>query len=80
MSYDLSFETMMLAAKYFPGLALATSFIQVEYGILELEAHWAGFVDSISGHNLDEVDALTLYNSFTEGLEDYIEISMSTPF
>lgn len=80
MSYDLTFETMMSVARHCPGLALATSFIQVEYGVLELEAHWDGFVDSISGQNLDNVDALTLYNSFTEGLEDYIEISMSTPF
>lgn len=79
MGYDLSFDTMMSAAEHFPGLALATSFIQVEYGILELEAHWEGFVDSISGHNLDEVNAFSLYKFFTEGLEDYIEISMSAP-
>lgn len=78
MELDLRFESMMLAARHFPGLALATSFIQVEFGVKELEAHWAGFVDSINYYQ-ETLTQIGLYNSFTEGLEDFIEIALSAP-
>ena len=80
MKPDLSFENMLRSAKFFPGLALATSFIQVEYGVRELEGHWRGFVDSLYDSEKNESNELALYNSFTEGLEDYIEMSLSAPY
>jgi hypothetical protein len=80
MNQMLSFERMLQRAGNYPGLAMATSFIQVEYGIRELEAHWDGFVDSMRVYrNVDEseINEIRLYNAFTEGLEDFIECSLS---
>lgn len=44
---DCSFQDMMsMSAISLPRLKVLSSFVQVEEGLKDLEAHWQGFVDT----------------------------------
>ena len=43
---DCTFDKMLVVAAANPMLAEAASYIQVEYGLAELQACWDGFVDT----------------------------------
>ncbi len=68
-----SFNQMMVAAgKSFP-LAEATSYIQVEYGLSELQACWDGFVDTSDAYDQEFNSRKQIYVEFTHALSEYIE-------
>lgn len=61
-------------------LAESTSFIQVEYGLSELEACWQGFVDTSDHYGETFTSRKQICEEFTHALSDYIEyLSEPTP-
>lgn len=68
-----SFEQMMQTAAGNPTLALATSYIQVEYGIADLKSCWYGFVDTSDCHSLQFKSRKHICAEFANALSDYIE-------
>lgn len=69
----VTFDQMMQTASGNFTLAEATSFIQVEFGIVELHAAWDGFVDTSNNYNVSFQDRKDVCNHFANALTDYIE-------
>jgi hypothetical protein len=69
----ISFEKMRVLAACNRQLAVATSFMQVEYGLLELQAAWDGFVDVSDNYNQTFVNRKGVLKEFTYALEEYLE-------
>jgi hypothetical protein len=69
---DITFESMMRFAAGNFTLAEATSYLQVEFGMAELQACWDGFVDTSNNAELTFKNRKTLCNEFTAALSDYI--------
>ena len=70
---DVSFKQMLIGARNNQELGVATSYMQVEYGLSELEASWDGFV-----HTLDHVGQTfksrkAIYLEFANALTEYFE-------
>ncbi len=68
-----SFEQMLVAAKKSFPLAEATSYIQVEYGLGELQACWDGFVDTSDAYDQEFNSRKQICAEFTHALSEYIE-------
>jgi hypothetical protein len=68
-----AFKDMMIAAVGNLQLGTATSFIQVEFGLTELETCWSGFVDSSDHFGLDFTSKKHVFNEFAIALSEYIE-------
>ena len=69
---SITFESMMRFAAGNFTLAEATSFIQVEHGIKELEACWDGFVDTSDDAGLEFKNKKEVCEAFAEALHEYI--------
>jgi hypothetical protein len=63
---------MMRVATGIPLLGEATSFLQVEFGLAELQASWAGFVDTSVNYGLSFNNRKHICNEFAIALADYI--------
>jgi hypothetical protein len=63
---------MKVAAGNFT-LAEATSFVQVEYGMDDLQASWQGFVDTSDEHNMEFKSRKDICINFAHALSNYIE-------
>lgn len=70
---QVSFEQMMRSASTNKLLAEATSFIQVEYGIKELQGCWDGFSDSSDSYGLEFESRRHMCAEFASALSEYIE-------
>lgn len=68
-----SFKEMMNAAYGNLQLGSATSFIQVEFGLVELETCWKGFMDSSDHFGIDFTSKKHVFNEFAIALSEYIE-------
>ena len=68
-----SFDQMMVAAAGSFPLAEATSYIQVEYGLSELQACWDGFVDTSDAYGQEFNSRKQICEEFTHALSEYIE-------
>ena len=68
-----SFKQMMTIAAGNKRLAEATSFVQVEFGLKELETCWAGFVDSSKHYGVEFNTRKHLCEEFAEALSEYLE-------
>ena len=68
-----SFKQMMTVAAGNKKLAEATSFVQVEFGLKELEAHWAGFVDTSAHYGVEFNTRKHLCEEFANVLTEYLE-------
>lgn len=69
---DCTFDKMMVVAAANPVLAEATSYIQVEYGLSELEACWDGFVHTSDHYNQEFKSRKQICAEFTDALTEYI--------
>lgn len=67
-----SFKEMMNSSYGNLQLGSATSFIQVEFGLVELETCWDGFVDSSDHFGLDFTSKKHVFNEFATALSEYI--------
>jgi hypothetical protein len=70
---NVSFEQMMHAAAANPNLGLATSYMQVEYGLNELQACWDGFVHTSDNYGQTFKTRKQICLEFTNALNDYLE-------
>lgn len=59
-------EVLFELCKVYRPLSFFVSYIQVEYGLKELEAHWAGFFDTCSYERIK-------FNSFAEMCDKFME-------
>jgi len=73
LASECSFDGMMIFAIANRSLAEATSFIQVEFGMVELQTCWAGFVDSSDSYGQVFSTKEEIYAEFAFALSEYIE-------
>jgi hypothetical protein len=70
---DVTFDQMRIGARNNPDLGVLTSYLQVEYGIKELEACWDGFADTNDNYGMTFKSKKEIYLEFADALNEYIE-------
>ena len=70
---DVTFDQMRIGARNNPELGVLTSYLQVEYGIRELEACWDGFADTNDNYGMTFKSKKEIYLEFADALNEYIE-------
>ena len=70
---DVTFDQMRIGARNNPELGVLTSYLQVEYGIKELEACWDGFADTNNNYGMTFKSKKEIYLEFADALNEYIE-------
>lgn len=70
---EVAFDSMMRVAAGYKLLALATSYIQVEYGKEELLACWDGFVHTSDNYGQTFKSRKAVCDEFSNALNEYIE-------
>ena len=69
---ECTFDKMMIVSAASPMLAEAASYIQVEYGLAELQACWDGFVHTSDYHDQEFKSRKQICAEFTYALTEYI--------
>lgn len=64
-----------------PEVGMTFSFVQVEYGLDELKAHWEGFRDAADYHNLQFDDRNHIITHFAHELHQWLsdEVGQQIP-
>ena len=70
---DVTFDQMRIGARNNPELGVLTSYLQVEYGIKELEACWDGFADTNDNYGVTFKSKKEIYFEFADALNEYLE-------
>jgi hypothetical protein len=70
---DVTFDQMRIGARNNPELGVLTSYLQVEYGIKELEACCDGFADTNDNYGMTFKSKKEIYLEFADALNEYIE-------
>lgn len=70
---DVSFPQMMRVAAGNKTLALAASYLQVEYGLGELQACWEGFTHTSDNYDQTFKSRKQVCEEFSNALNEYIE-------
>jgi hypothetical protein len=70
---EVSFNQMRVGAKNLENLAVPTSYMQVEYGLGELEACWDGFVHTSDHYNQSFKNRKEVLSAFANALNEYLE-------
>ena len=70
---EVSFEQMRRAARNNPELGVPASYLQVEYGLSELEACWDGFVHTSDEYGLTFKTRKEVNQEFANALSEYLE-------
>jgi hypothetical protein len=73
LASEVSFEQMRRAARNNPELAVPASYLQVEYGLAELEACWDGFVHTSDYYNQTFATRKAINQEFANALNEYLE-------
>ena len=73
LASDVNFEQMRRAARNNSELGVPASYMQVEYGLLELEACWDGFVHTSDYHQQTFKTRKEIYQEFANALSEYLE-------
>ena len=76
---DVTFDQMRIGARNNPELGVLTSYLQVEYGIKELEACWDGFADTNDNYGMTFKSKKEIYLEFADALNEYIEYLGESP-
>ena len=74
---DVSFDNMRKIACSMPDLGRLISFIQIEFGLKELESHWQGFVDVSDNYDLTFTTKRRVCRDFYEILSEFVELTES---
>ena len=69
-----SLQTVFKAAEKDEDIALVLSFIQVEFGLAELQANWDGFVDSSEHYEITYKSRKDVANQFAGSIVDFYEL------
>jgi hypothetical protein len=70
---EITFEQMRRAARNNPELGVPASYLQVEYGLTELEACWDGFVHTSDYYTQHFKTRKAIYQEFANALSEYLE-------
>jgi hypothetical protein len=70
---EVSFEQMRRGARNNPELGVLASYLQVEYGLSELEACWDGFVHTSDEYDLTFRTRKEVNQEFANALNEYLE-------
>jgi len=70
---DITFEQMRIGARNNPELGVPASYIQIEYGLSELEACWDGFAHTSDNYGVIFKSKKEIYLEFANALSEYIE-------
>ena len=70
---EVSFEQMRRGARNNPELGVSASYLQVEYGLSELEACWDGFVHTSDEYGLTFKTRKEVNQEFANALSEYLE-------
>lgn len=73
LASEVTFEQMRRAARNNSDLAVPASYLQVEYGLAELEACWDGFVHTSDHYNQNFTTRKAIYQEFANALNEYLE-------
>ena len=70
---EVTFNKMRIVARNNPELGVPASYMQVEYGLEELEACWDGFVHTSDSYGQEFKSRKQICVEFTHALSEYIE-------
>ena len=73
LASSVTFEQMRRASRNNSELGVPASYLQVEYGLLELEACWDGFVHTSDLHQQTFKTRKEIYQEFANALSEYLE-------
>ena len=73
LASSVTFEQVRRAARNNPELAVPASYLQVEYGLAELEACWDGFVHTSDHYEQQFKTRKAIYQEFANALSEYLE-------
>ena len=70
---DVTFEQMRRASRNLSELGVPASYMQVEYGLAELEACWDGFIHASDTYGQTFKTRKAIYQEFANALSEYLE-------
>lgn len=70
---DITFDQIRIGARNNPELGVPASYIQVEFGLKELEACWDGFAHTSDNYGVIFRSRKTIYIEFANALNEYLE-------
>jgi hypothetical protein len=70
---DVTFDQMRRASRNLHELGVAASYLQVEYGLDELEACWDGFVHTSDAYQQTFKTRKEIHQEFANALNEYLE-------
>ena len=70
---DITFDQMRIGARNNSDLGVPASYIQVEYGLADLEACWDGFAHTSDNYGQTFRSRKAIYTEFANALNEYIE-------
>jgi hypothetical protein len=73
LASSVTFEQMRRAARNNSELGVPASYLQVEYGLAELEACWDGFVHTSDHYQQQFKTRKAIYEEFANALSEYLE-------
>lgn len=73
LASDVTFEQMRRAARNLEELGVPASYMQVEYGLDELEACWDGFVHTSDHYGQAFKTKKAIHLEFASALNEYLE-------
>lgn len=73
LASEVTFEQMRRASRNMSELGVPASYLQVEYGLAELEACWDGFVHSSDAYHQTFKSRKEIYLEFANALSEYLE-------
>ena len=73
LASSVTFEQMRRGARNNSELGVPASYLQVEYGLAELEACWDGFVHTSDHYNQNFQTRKEIYQEFANALSEYLE-------
>jgi hypothetical protein len=73
LASSVTFEQMRRSARNNSELGVPASYLQVEYGLAELEACWDGFVHTSDYYAQHFKTRKAIYEEFANALSEYLE-------
>jgi hypothetical protein len=73
LASEVTFDKMRIVARNNPELGIPVSYMQVEYGLKELEACWDGFVHTSDAYGQEFSSRKQICLEFSNALNEYLE-------
>lgn len=70
---EVTFDKMRIVARNNPELGIPVSYMQVEYGLKELEACWDGFVHTSDAYGQEFTSRRQICIEFSHALNEYLD-------